>query len=96
MHLLVVVDTERRADMYVDLLDGFAAYAADHPEHLPVNAVTLSVASRERFDDVDDPMDRTGWRSVILPAGPGNGCVLHHPDHTPANQYMPDRRQDDQ
>jgi hypothetical protein len=91
--LRFVVDTEARLRSYVELIEAFADYAAEHPERMPGNAVTLAATTVERLVVPGDCLDDRRWHRIDLPQHDdglpfGGACVLHDPASSPYDQYF--------
>lgn len=89
--LRFVVDTPGRVRRYVELIEAFCDYAADHPERMPANPVTLAVSSVNQVLGAGDGLDLRAWFRIDLPQGaPGSvrRPVLHRPEVSPYQEYF--------
>lgn len=90
--LRFVVDSNSKVRSYLDLIEAFADYASEHPEHMPPNPVTLAVTSSQRVLNEQDPLSR-GWHRITLPTHEGTDTesstpVLHREDAGPYDDYF--------
>ncbi len=59
--LLFVVDSQRRKDSYVELIEAYTDWATEDPSRLPANRIRLGVATEDGLANADDPLDVSAW-----------------------------------
>lgn len=89
--LRFVVDSRPRERAYVELIEAFADYAAEHTDRMPPNPVTLAVSSVDRIATAKDPLSASAWFLIKVPTAGADTArrpVLHPATASPYDDYF--------
>lgn len=91
--LRFVMDSPRRANVYVELITAYADYCLTYPERVPNIPVVLAVSCIQWLEESSDALRDGKWLSVVLPADSSidankREAVLHMGKNSPYFDYF--------